>query len=147
MQLVRWSPLREMNSLHRHFNSVWDDFFTPGLLHDVKVPGGSWNPAVDVFEDEARITIKAELPGIDKNNIALDVKGRVLSLRGERRDEAGEEKDTAYRRERFFGRFERSFRLPMEVDPETIRADYKDGVLTVEVPKPEKQQPRQITIH
>lgn len=147
MQLVRWNPWREINSLQHQFNTAWDDFFIPGLRHGNEELAGRWNPVVDVYENESHITIKAELPGIDKNNLALDVKGRVLSLRGERQADTDEEKDTACRRERFFGHFERSFTLPTEVDPQTIRADYKDGVLTIEVPKPEKQQPKQITIH
>ena len=147
MQLVKWNPWREMNSLERKINSVWDDFFLPVTPRINTEQSRSWNPVVDVYENEAQITIKAELPGIDKDNISLDVKGRVLSLRGERQDDRTEDNETAYRRERFFGRFERAFSLPYEVDPEKIQADYKDGVLTVEVPKPEKQQPRQITIH
>ena len=106
-----------------------------------------WNPVVDVYENESHLIIQAEVPGIDKNNLSLDVKGRVLRLRGERQEESDGDKDTAHHRERFFGRFERSFTLPTEVDPQTIRAKYKDGVLTIEVPKPEKQQLKQITIH
>ncbi len=147
MQLIRWNPWREINRQQHPFNTIWDDFFYPGFRQGSEERAWSWNPVVDVYENDAHFVIKAELPGMDKNNLALDVKGRVLSLRGERREDTDEEKDTARRRERFFGRFERSFTLPTEVDPETIRADYKDGVLTIEVPKPEKQQPKQITIH
>lgn len=147
MQLVRWNPWREISSLQHPFNTAWNDFFYPGFRHGNGESAERWNPMVDVYENESHIILKAELPGIDKSNLALDVKGRVLRLRGERRESTDEGKDTARRRERFFGRFERSFTLPMEVDPETIRADYKDGVLTIEVPKPEKQQPKQITIH
>ena len=146
MQLVKWNPWREINSLERRFNSVWGDYF-PAISTISTETSQSWNPVVDVYENESQITIKAELPGIDKDNISLDVKGRVLNLSGERQDDRTEESETACRRERFFGRFERAFKLPYEVDPEKIRADYKDGVLTVDVPKPEKQQPRQITIH
>jgi len=147
MQLVRWNPWREINRLQHPVNTAWDDFFYPGFGHGNEERAWRWNPVVDVYENESHFVIKAELPGIDKSNIALDVKGRVLNLRGERREETDEEKDIARRRERFFGCFERSFTLPTEMDPEMIRADYKDGVLTVEVPKPEKQQSKQITIH
>lgn len=147
MQLVRYNPWRESNRLDHQFNRVWDDFFYPSFRHNNEEPDGCWNPVVDVYENESHIIIKAELPGVDKGNLSLDVKGRVLSLRGERRSDTDEEKDSAHRRERFFGSFERSFTLPAEVDPENISADYKDGVLTIEVPKPEKAQPKQITIH
>jgi len=147
MQLVKWNPWREINRLPHQFNTVWDDIFYSSLRPDNGESAGCWNPVVDVYENESHFIIKAELPGIDKSHLALDVKGRVLSLRGERRVNEEEEKDTARRRERIFGRFERSFTLPMEVDPETIRADYNDGVLAIEVPKPEKQKPKQITIH
>jgi len=147
MQLVRWNPGRESNRLEHRFNTVWDDFFCPSLRHGNEERVWRWNPVVDVYENESHIIIKAELPGVDKSNLSLDVKGRVLSLRGERRADADGEKDTMHRRERFSGSFERSFTLPAEVDPEKISADYKDGVLTIEVPKPEKAQPKQITIH
>lgn len=145
MQLVKWNPWREMNTLDRHFNAIWDDFFYPGIRHGLKER--NWNPAVDVYEKESHIVIKAELPGIDKDDVSLDVKGRVLRLSGERRNDAEVEQDKAQCRERFYGRFERAFTLPAEVDAEDIRAEYKDGVLTVEVPKPEKALPKQITIH
>jgi len=145
MQLVKWSPWREMNSLDRHFNSIWDDFFYPGMRHGLKEK--NWHPAVDVYENESHIIIKAELPGIDKDDVSLDVKGRVLSLSGERRENVDAERDCAQRRERFFGRFERTFTLPTEVNVDKIHAEYKDGVLTIEVPKPEKEMPKQITIH
>lgn len=147
MQLVKWNPWREINRLPHPFNTVWDDFFFSRVDADNIESARRWNPVVDVYENESHFIIKAELPGIDKSHLDLDVKGRVLSLRGERQADKVEETDTARRRERVFGRFERSFTLPTEVDPETIRAEYKDGVLAIEVPKPEKQQPKQITIH
>jgi HSP20 family protein len=102
---------------------------------------------VDVLESETHITIKAELPGVDKDKIAVSVHDGVLRLSGERSEEDCRETARTYRRERVFGRFTRSFSLPAEVDAEAISADYRDGVLTIAVPKPEKQRPRKISVH
>ena len=147
MQLVKWNPWGEMHSLQRHFNSVWDNVFYDGGTDIHQGKKESWMPAVDIFENETHFTIKAELPGIEKDDMAVDLKDRVLSLRGERRDDRPEEKDKAHRRERSFGRFERFFTLPADVDAEKITAEYKDGLLTIQVPKPAKSQPRRITVH
>ncbi len=85
--------------------------------------------------------------GIDKEGIEIDVKDRVLTLKGERSSENEVKDDNYYRRERCVGKFERAFTLPADVDPDKIKADYKDGVLKVDIPKPEEKKPRQITIH
>ena len=85
--------------------------------------------------------------GIDKKDIALDVKDRVLTLKGERAFDNEVKEENFYRRERTYGKFERAFNLPAHVKIEDIKADYKDGVLRIEIPKPEVQQPKQITVH
>jgi HSP20 family protein len=106
-----------------------------------------WNPVVDIYENEENIVIKAELPGIDKNDIVIDVKGRVLTLKGERSTDNEVKEDNYYRQERSYGKFERAFALSVEVDPDKIKADYKDGVLKIDIPKAEENKPRQVTIH
>jgi HSP20 family protein len=90
--------------------------------------------------------ITAEIPGVDKKDISVDVKDRVLTLRGERSSDNEVKEDRFYRRERTFGKFERSFTLPAAVDPDNIKAEYRDGVLKIEVPKPEGHKPRQINV-
>jgi len=149
MELIRWNPMREMLGMHPRMNTLFDDFFAPSSLnaHSNEASLWNWNPVVDIYDEEDSIVIKAELPGVDKDDIVVDVKGRVLTLKGERSggNETGE--DNYYRRESCYGKFERVFTLPVNVNSDNIKADYKDGVLKIAVPRPEAKKPRQITIH
>ena len=147
MQLVKFNPVRDMFSFRNRINHMFDDVFYPINRDEVELSMGSWNPVVDVYDNDDSIVIKAELPGIDKEGIEIDVKDRVLTLKGERSSESEVKDDNYYRRERSFGKFERAFTLPADVDPDKIKADYKDGVLKIDIPKPEEKKPRQITIH
>ena len=147
MQLVRWNPWREMATVQGRINRMLSDTMHPAARDGEKAEHCSWHPVVDIFENDDHIVIKAELPGIDKKDIEIDVKDRVLSLRGERAYDNEVKEDKYYRRERVFGKFMRSFTLPMNVDPEKISADYKEGVLSVAVPKPETQKPKRISVH
>ena len=121
-------------------------FFPAGDRENVRTVW-NWNPVVDVYETEDHFVIKADLPGIDKKDIALDVNAGVLTLKGERQMDEDVRKENSYFRERVHRRFERAFKLPNHVDTEKITADYKDGVLKIEIPKPEVIKPKQITIH
>ena len=147
MNLIRWNPAREMFGLRHRMNSLFDDFFAPVDRKDDDGLLWNWNPAVDIYENDNNIVIKAELPGIDKKDLVLDVKDQRLTLKGERTAENEVKEDSYYRRERAYGCFERSFALPAEVDADQIKADYKDGVLKVEIPKPAKPKAKQITVH
>ena len=91
--------------------------------------------------------IKAELPGVDKKDITIDLKDRRLTLSGERNYDNEVKEENYYRRERSYGKFQRSFSLPADVDSDRITAEFKNGVLRVEVPKPEEQKAKQVTIH
>lgn len=147
MNLVRWNPMRDMFSLSDRMNRVFDGFFYPTTRDDESMSMWDWNPAVDIYDEKDHIVIKAEIPGVDKKDITVDIKDRVLTLKGERSSDNEEKKDNFYRRERTFGKFERSFSLPAQVDLDKVKADYKDGILKIEIPKPEGQKPKQITIH
>ena len=146
MQLVKWNPMRDMLSLNSRADRLFNDFFNSS--RGVNVTGNwGWNPRVDIYEEEDAIVLKAELPGVEKDNIEVDVKDGVLTLKGERSSDNEVKEDSYYRRERCFGSFERRFNLPENVDPDKISADYKDGVLKVGIPKPEEVKPKQITVH
>jgi HSP20 family protein len=147
MELMKWNSMKEMFDLRSRFNTLWDDFLTPPRSTDVKEGLWSWNPTVDVYENEDAIVVKAELPGVDKDKIAVDLQDRVLTIKGERSSDREEKKDRFYRRERIHGSFERAFSLPDGVNPDAIKAEYKDGVLKIEVPKPEGAKPKRITVH
>ena len=147
MELVKWYPMHEMFGLRNRIHRMFSDSFLPNFDGDDGLTVSNWKPAVDVYDDESSIVVKAEMPGVDKKNIDISVKDGVLTLTGQRStDNEMKEKDV-YFRERAYGRFQRSFRLPGDVNPDTIKADYKDGVLKVEIPKPEKSKPKQITVH
>ena len=108
---------------------------------------GTWHPVVDMYDEDDRVVIKAELPGVDKKDIAIDVKDRILTLSGERTYDNEVKEENYYRRERAYGKFQRAFSLPADVDSDKIKADFEDGLLKIEVPKPEKQKPKNITVH
>ena len=146
MHLTTCSPHRNLRPFNRNLN-LFDDFFAPfsGVVNDTVARG--YRPSVDIYEKEDRLCIEAELPGFDKENIKVDVNGRLLTIGGERTSNEEVKEESKYRRERHYGSFERSFKLPFEVNEEQISATYKDGVLTLLVEKPEEQKPKQITIN
>ena len=147
MELVRWNPVRDIFGLRPNFRSVFDDFNFPFIREEDELSMRNWNPVVDVYDNDHNIVLKAELPGIDKKDIEVDVKDRVLTLKGERSSDNEVTEDNYYRRERCFGKFERAFNLPVDVELDKIKANYKDGVLEIEIPKPEEKKPKQITVH
>jgi len=106
----------------------------------------AWSPSVDIFETEGEIVVKAELPGMERKDITLHLENNVLTLRGERKFEKETKDDNYHRIERSYGNFSRSFSIPATVDEEKIRADYKDGVLKIVLPKKEQAKPKQIRI-
>lgn len=147
MNLVKWNPWREMSALQNRMNHLFNEPFFRSDREDDELSMGAWYPAVDMFENEDKLVIKAELPGMDKKDFSVDVKDHVLTLSGERNYDNEVKEENYYRRERGYGKFKRAFTLPADVDSDKIKADFKDGVLKVEIPKPEAQKAKQITIH
>ena len=147
MQLMKLNPANHVFSLRHQMENVFDDFFFPARMSGNADASEKWNPAVDIYEEGPNIVVKAELPGMKKENISVDVKDRVLSLKGERFADDEVKKDNYFRRERTYGRFARAFTLPADVNSDEIKAEYTDGVLKVLVPKPEVAKPRPITVH
>ena len=105
-----------------------------------------WSPSVDLFEDKDSVTVKAEVPGMKKEDIDVSIEGRMLSICGERREEKQEGKGTNYRSERYYGKFYRLVELPSVVDAGQVKAGYQDGILTVTMPKAEEAKRKQIDI-
>lgn len=105
-----------------------------------------WMPAVDIFEDNNTLTVKAELPGFKKEELDVSLQEDTLVLSGERKREENQKEGDMYRSERFYGRFHRTVPLPFSVDPNKIQANYRDGVLTVSLPKSEKAKAKQIEV-
>lgn len=148
MELTRWNRLGDLPVLQDRINRMFNDTFFKGsgAVND-ELTGHSWNPVVDIIDNDESIVIKADLPGVDKKNISIDYKDRVLTLKGERVDDNEVKEENYYKRERVSGSFMRSFTLPASVAADKISADYKEGVLKIEIPKPEEQKPNQITIN
>ena len=126
---------RFFNDSFAPFNSVFDDV------------SAGMHPVVDIYEKDEKLVFEAELPGIEKDKIKVDVKGRLLTLSGEHNDDEESKENGRYRRERRFGKFERTFKLPFEVTEDHIDASYTNGVLVLRIEKPEEQKPKQITIN
>jgi HSP20 family protein len=140
MALVRWNPVSELATMEID------------RLHDMfsEIYGGGrsrWIPPVDIFEnDRHEVVIKAELPEVKKEDISVTFENNVLTLKGERKGEQQTTRDQFQRSERFYGSFTRSFSLPGTVDATKINALYKDGVLTITLPRREEAKPRQISV-
>ncbi|MBU1171252.1 MAG: Hsp20/alpha crystallin family protein [Proteobacteria bacterium] len=147
MTLVRWNPLREVPVLQNRINRLFDDFFPERSLGEFMGQSGTWNPVVDIFDTENATVIKADLPGLKKEDITINVEGNTLSLSGERSQDEEVKKEKVYRRERIYGMFKREFTMPSTVDHEKIKAEFKDGVLRIEIPKPEEKKPKSIAVH
>ena len=145
MNLITWNPWNRMSLFRGHMGRMLDDFF-PVSADDEASSIWNWHPVVDMFEKDNEIVIKAELPGLRKEDIAIDLKGRTLTLKGERSVEKDVGKGGYYRKERAYGHFHRSFILPAEIDADQVDAVYKDGILEIVVAKPELQVPKQITV-
>ena len=147
MHLVRFNPIRDIYSLRNRNNNIFDDLIYPNRRGDEKLTMWNWKPVVDIYDNEDKFVINAELPGVDKKDIVIDVKDRLLTLKGERSSEKEVKEDKYHRRERAYGSFERVFTLPAEIDPDQIKADFKNGILKIDIPKQEEQKPRQITVN
>ena len=147
MNLVRWTPFREMTTMQDRIDRMFNSpFWLTGRMDDDSGMG-MWNPVVDLYEKDDHFVIKAELPGVDKKDITIDLKDRLLTLSGQRSYENEVKEENYYRRERSCGKFQRAFTLPADVDSDKIKAEFKDGLLQIEVPKPEGHKPKTITIH
>ncbi|HKI87038.1 MAG TPA: Hsp20/alpha crystallin family protein [Thermoanaerobaculia bacterium] len=130
-------------------NRLMDEFLTDAFApafsgEDVRTR--EWLPAVDIREDDNALKMFVEVPGMDRKDVNLSIEDNVLTVSGERRFEKDVEKEEYHRIERAYGTFSRSFTLPRNVDPEKVKATYKDGVLTIELPKVEEAKPRKIAI-
>ena len=145
MALVRWTPMGNLQSFQHEMNRMFNQFFQGSNGEEAKV--STWNPSVDIYETDDALVIKAELPGVSKDDVSIDVHQNTLTLRGERKHEA-EVKDEQYHRvERSYGSFQRSFTLPSTIDYEKVQATFKDGVLELHMPRLESAKPRQIAIN
>jgi HSP20 family protein len=149
MAIVRWEPFRDLLSLQDRMNRLFDESYRTtqrGGSEDEWALGGSWAPAVDIYEQGTDIVLKAELPGVDPKDVDIRLENNVLSLRGQRKLESEVKRENYHRVERSYGTFSRSFTLPTVVDQASIKAEFKDGLLRLTLPKREEAKPKQIQI-
>ena len=144
--LTRWQPFRELTSLQERVNQLFGDFF-PEMNPDPSSLTASWfSPKTDVYEEDDRIVLDMEVPGIREEDINLTLEGNSLTITGERNVER-DHKDRYQRIERYRGSFSRTFSLPAAVDPDSIEARYDRGVLHVTMAKKPDARPRQIKVN
>ncbi len=149
--LTRWRPRRNLLDIHRGMDRVFDDIFRP--FEDFFSPARyrewnnrDWLPAVDVLEADDHVEIRAEVPGLSEKDVHVSVTDNVLTLKGEKTQETSENGENYHRVERSYGSFQRSFTLPRNLQAENTVASFKNGVLTVSIPKVEEVKPKEIQI-
>ena len=146
MALVRWAPFRELTTMQERMNKLFEDVMRPPYRAEEGLGVAAWAPAVDIYETDKEIVLKAELPEMQEKDIEIKVEDNILTLSGDRRMEKEVKEENYHRIERSYGSFLRSFTLPQTVDRENIKASYKDGVLKLSLPKKEEVKPKQIKI-
>ena len=142
--LTNWRGSSDLNRIRNQLNRIFEDPFS--LLEPDTSFFEGWTPAVDITEDKDKYVVRAELPGMRKEDISVSLDGNTLTISGERKQEEEKKERESYRSERFFGRFQRSVTLPAQVQANKIEANYKDGVLTVTLPKSEEAKRKQIEV-
>lgn len=143
MALVRWDPIRELDSLQGDMNRLFDRFF------EGRAPNSAsrrWIPAMDLVETEDHLVLRGDLPGMTEDDVDIEIKDGVLTVSGERKTDHEEKGEGYHRVERAFGSFSRSLNLPQGVDPEKIEAKFDNGVLEVRIPKPAEAKPTRVEI-
>ena len=145
MPVTYWDPFREVNSLQHRLNSMLQDF-NRNQSDDQSLTMGSFVPAVDVYEDEHKVSLKLEAPGIQPDAFDIQIENNTLTVRGERKFDREEKEENFHRIERRYGSFVRSFSLPATVDPNSVKASYENGVLRIDLAKRAEAKPRQIKV-
>ena len=143
MSMTRWEPFRGLNTLQEQVNRLFEDRFARSRG---QAELASWAPAVDIYETENELVVKADLPEVQEKDIDVRVENNTLTIRGERKFSDELHEDNYLRVERAYGTFTRSFSLPNTVNTEAIKAEYRNGVLSVRMPKREETKPKQIKI-
>ncbi len=141
--ILRWDPFRQLTSLQDQVNRLFDATF-PSRTDNSALT--AWAPPVDIYETENELVVKADLPDINEKDLDVRIENNMLTIRGERKFAQETKEDNYLRVERAYGSFSRSFSLPNTVNSEAIKAEYKDGVLTVTLPKRPESKPKQVKI-
>lgn len=146
MSLVKWDPFVELEDVSKHLNRIFGRFPSRAEPSRELLTMADWTPSVDISETDTAYVIKGEIPGVNKEDVRINIEAGMITIRGERKQEK-EEKDKKFHRiERSYGSFMRSFRLPDNVDETAVRAEFKDGMINVTLPKSAKSKARSINV-
>jgi HSP20 family protein len=146
MALVRWDPARDLDLLQTDVNRLFNSFFGSGAGSPGNGQTRRWVPPMDLVETDEHLVLRADLPGMSEEDVAIEARDGDLVISGERKSEHEEKGEGFYRIERAFGTFQRTLALPDGVDLDKVNASFDNGVLEVRIPKPEERKPRQIAI-
>jgi HSP20 family protein len=142
--LTRWEPMREMMTLREAMDRLFDDAFT----RPINLRDGGWSaPAVDMYQTDDEVVVRAALPGFKADEVQINVTGDVLTLRGEVRQQEEQKERAWHIREQRWGSFERSLTLPTDVKADQAAADFENGILTITLPKAEEVKPKTISVN
>ena len=144
MELVPWKPFGEVSALRKEMDDLWDKFFGAPLWSGV--PSKEWFPSTDVSETKDNLVLKVELPGLDSKDVKVSVADDLLTIKGEKNQEKDEHDERSHSVERYYGSFQRSFRLPASVKVDKIEASFNNGVLKIVLPKSEEAKKKEIEI-
>jgi len=144
MAIRKWSPFNEFMAMQNQLDRLFSETLERGARGDLDF--GSWMPPVDLREENDKLVLEMELPGLKKDDVEISLENNVLTIKGERKFEKEEKKENFHKIERSYGKFARSFSLPTTVKPDGIDASLKDGILTVSLPFAEEAKPKKISI-
>lgn len=147
MTIVKWDPFRNVAALQDRINRMFEDSFSQTGRSEDEISSYGWKPSVDIYEVAEGVVIKADLPGVKKEDVSVEVKDNLLTLKGIRKEEQDLEDQCYFCQERSLGQFQRTFTLQYNVLPEKIKASFKNGVLKITVPEPEEDKPRKIRVN
>jgi HSP20 family protein len=146
MSITRWEPFRDLIATQERFNQLFNEAFGRSFGDQQEVTLRSWVPAVDIYETDENLVLQAELPGINPDDVDVRIEDNTLYLKGERKFEKEVKEENLHRVERSYGTFTRSFTLPSSINLDKVKAEYKNGVLTLTMPKREEAKPKTIKI-
>jgi len=143
-ELTLWRPFKELERIRKEMDNIWDTLFEK---RPVRADGVSeWMPSLDLSETKNSYIVNAEIPGIDPKDVEISLVDNVLTIKGEKKQEKQEENENYHLIERSYGSFTRSFRLPVQVQSDKVKATYKNGVLKITLPKTEEAKKKEIKI-
>jgi HSP20 family protein len=146
MAITRWDPFRDVLALQNRMNSIFQEYNRSNQGEGDSLVSAAFVPPVDIYEDEHKIVLKLEVPGMQESDLDIELENNVLTVKGERKFEKEEKEENFHRIERRYGSFYRSFTIPNTVNPDSIKAKYEAGVLRIELEKRAEAKPKQIKV-